>query len=95
MLRNNLLYTFVLGFLFIVFGYFIDQEDSLHIETTDGTVQVIDERSQKSDLRSVDEPDVRREAQDLQSRQIWEQEEMLFMLMELKKIQSADPHPQR
>lgn len=87
MLRNKVIYTFLLGSFFLVFGLSVDGSDNIQIDTEESThwITVSSPDHEDSNFLSIEEfNELRRLDKELLSKQAFNQKELLFMLFNLK-----------
>ncbi len=91
MLRNKVIYTFLLGSFFLVFGLSVDGSDNIQIGTEESThwITASTQDHEDSNFLSIEEfNEIRQLDEQLLSKQALYQKELLFMLFNLKKAAS-------
>lgn len=90
MLRSNVIYTILLGIIFLSFGLSLDREDEINIDTA-GSSHWIAEKAQ--DDKMILHPLTQKAFSSLDKQHLspenWDQEEILLMLMNLKQIPNS------
>lgn len=87
MLRSNVIYTILLGILFLGFGLSVDREDEINIDTA-GSSHWVAEKAQ--DDKMILHPLTQKAFSTIDKQPLspenWDQQEILLMLINLKQI---------